>query len=150
MFKFIVHCLYVAVDAILLGLMGSLATKGDLSRAHCYVSLLLCAYRTAFSLDNKELQAVTALGGSLWKAWCEELGRTRAALFMTQDRNDPTDAKGLGQSSCPAARKSSVSPYPPGPPRLCVLTPLAPLDRLQQGGQVGWYGLLPALTFPVR
>lgn len=59
---------------------------------------------------------------------------------MTQAGNDPADAKGLGQSSSPAASKSSMSPNPPGPPLLCLPTPLAPSDQLQQGGQVGWYG----------
>lgn len=59
--------------------MDSLATKGELRGAHCDVSLPSCVYHTAFPLDNKELQVVTALGGSLWKARCEELGRRQAA-----------------------------------------------------------------------
>ena len=67
-FKFIVHCPYVAVEAALLRLMDSLATNGELSGAHCDVSLPLCVYCAAFPLDNKELQVVTALGSSLWKA----------------------------------------------------------------------------------
>lgn len=81
-FKFIVHCPYIAVEATLLRLMSSLATKGELSRAHCHVSLPLCAYHTAFPLDNKKPQAVTALGSSLGKALPEELGRRKAALCL--------------------------------------------------------------------
>lgn len=67
-FTFIVHCPYVAVEAALLRLMDSLATNGELSGAHCRVSLPFCMYRAAFPLDNEELQVVTALGSSLWKA----------------------------------------------------------------------------------
>lgn len=61
-FKFIVHSPYLAVEAALLRLTDSLATKGELSRAHCDLSMLSRAYHAAFTLDNKELQAVTALG----------------------------------------------------------------------------------------
>lgn len=80
--KFIVHCPYVAVEAALLRLMASLAAKGKLSGAHCDVSLPACVYCAAFPLDNKELQVVTALGGSLRKARREDLSRRQAALCL--------------------------------------------------------------------
>lgn len=78
-FKFIVHITYLAVEAALFRLMDLLATEGELSRARCDVSMLSCVCHTAFTLGNEELQAVTALGGSLWKSQHEELGRRQTA-----------------------------------------------------------------------
>lgn len=46
--------------------------KGKLSRTCCHGLAFLCVHCAGFPFHHKELQGVTALGSSLWKARHED------------------------------------------------------------------------------
>lgn len=146
MFKFIVHCPYMAVEAALLRLTDSVATKGELSRAYCDVSLPLCVYRTAFPLANKELQVDTGLGGSLRKPWHEDLSRRQAALYLFH-RTEMTQRmpKGWGREAPQLLGKAAG--FLPGIPRCACPHHWQPWAGFSREGRLAGTGAA-SLDFP--